>query len=233
VDGDWSPWEAAGIVPQMICLPIVAWGRTAPADLMQSMRAGTAVGAFAHDGQHVYVYLLVADDSPHFDAPTGERMWMYDSIELWLEEEQIGLGFRQDGRPVLFKYRFHDRDGKQYAAGYALADGNIWGRVLPSLADHPLSRTLAAATGKSFEGRAGYALMAKIPFEDIKLVGGIAGRAGDKILPMTGQTGEIVRIGVAIDCISYAGREQDYKVYWPCGLMFSDPMRNVPFALGE
>jgi hypothetical protein len=42
-----------------------------------------------------------------------------------------------------------------------------------------------------------------------------------------------LRIGVAIDCISYWGREQDYKVYWPCGLRFSDPTRNVPFALGE
>jgi len=43
----------------------------------------------------------------------------------------------------------------------------------------------------------------------------------------------ILRIGVAFDGISCWGREQDYKVYWPIGLMFSDPTRNVPFALGQ
>ncbi len=130
----------------------------------------------------------------------------------------------------MFKYRFHDRAGKQYAAGYALPDANIWGRVLASLAEHPLSRCLAVATGKTFDGRPGYVLNAKIPVEEVKLVGGIAGRRGDQILPMTGQPGAVLRIGVAIDCISYWGREQDYKVYWPCGLMFSDPTRNVPFV---
>jgi hypothetical protein len=73
--------------------------------------------------------------------------------------------------------------------------------------------------------------MAKIPFEEIKLVGGIAGRKGKDILPMTGQAGEIVRIGVAFGGINAWEREQDFKVYWPIGLMFSDPTRNVPFVL--
>ncbi len=42
-----------------------------------------------------------------------------------------------------------------------------------------------------------------------------------------------MRIGVAFDGVSHWGREQDFKVYWPCGLMFSDPTRNVPFVLGD
>ena len=113
-----------------------------------------------------------------------------------------------------------------------MPDANVWGKRVESLADHPLCAYLVGATGASFEGRSGYALSAKIPFEEIKLVGGIAGRKGKEILPMTGQPGEIIRIGLAIDGISYWGREQDFKVYWPCGMMFSDPTRNVAFVLG-
>ena len=233
VNGDWARWEKAGVVPQIVCLPSVAWGRSWPADLMQTFRAGTAVGALAHDGKNLYAYFLVADDSMHFDDPSGSRMWEFDSIELWLEEEQIGLGFRKDGRPALFKYRFHDRAGKEWAANYPLSEGNVWGKVLPSLAEHPLSRVLAGATGASFEGRSGYALMARIPMDEVRLVGGIADRKSTDILPMTGRPGEVLRVGVAIDGISYWGREQDYKVYWPCGLMFSDPTRSVPFVLGR
>ena len=234
VNGDWAPWEKAGVVPQVVSLPIVSWGRSWPDDLMQTFRAGAAVGALAHDGKHLYACFLVTDDTPHFDADDdGGRMWMVDSIELWVEEEQFGLGFVKSGRPALHKYRFHSREGKPYAPGYALPQASVWGKRLPSIAGHPLSRHLARATGASFEGRRGCALMAKIPFEDIKLVGGIAGRKGGEIRDMSGSAGETVRIGVAFDGVSYWGREQDFKVYWPCGLMFSDPTRNVPFVLGD
>lgn len=77
-------------------------------------------------------------------------------------------------------------------------------------------------------GRAGYAMMGRIPFEEIKLVGGIAGRSG--ITNTTGAAGEIIRIAVAFDGVCSWGREQDFKVAWPCGLMFSDPTRSVPFV---
>ena len=87
--------------------------------------------------------------------------------------------------------------------------------------------------GASLDGKPGYAVMARIPFEEIKLVGGIAGRGGKDILPMTGAAGEVLRIGVAFDGVSHWGREQDFKVHWPSGLMFSDPTRNVPFVLGR
>jgi hypothetical protein len=158
---------------------------------------------------------------------------MHDSIELWLEEEQIGIGFLKSGRPALFKYRYHNREGKEWSANYPLADGNVWGRTYDNLDQHPLARILSDAVGVSLQGKPGYALMARIPFEEIKLVGGIAGRKGKDILPMTGAPGEVIRIGIAFDSISHWGREQDYKVYWPYGLMFSDPTRNVPFVLGE
>ena len=110
---------------------------------------------------------------------------------------------------------------------------NAWAAKIADLSSHPLGRLLGMATGKPFEGKCGYVVMGKIPFEEVKLVGGIAGREGGKILPTTGAPGEIVRIGVAFDGISSWGREQDFKVYWPSGVMFSDPTRSFPFVLGQ
>jgi hypothetical protein len=233
VDGDWAAWAAAGVQPQVISLPAVTWGRSWPDDLFQTFRAGTSVAAFAHDGKSLYAYFVLADDTMHFDSEAAGTMWMHDSVELWLEEEQIGIGFLKNGKPALFKYRYHNREGKEWSANYALPDGNVWGQKYGSLDSHPLGRQLAEAVGVSFEGKSGYALMAKIPFEEIKLVGGIAARSGKDILPTTGSAGEIIRIGVAFDHINCWGREQDYKVYWPYGLMFSDPTRNVPFVFGQ
>ena len=233
VDGDWAQWESAGVVPQVVALPSLTWKRSAPDDLWQTFRAGTAVGALAHDGAHVYVYFVVTDDTPRFDDTTGATMWMFDGVELWLEEEQFGLGMVKDGRPALHKYRFHNREGKQWAANYPLPRANVWATALDDLTTHPLGRQLAAVTGVSLRGRQGYAVMGKIPFAEIKLVGGIAGRKGKDILPMTGRPGEIVRVGVAFDGVSSWGREQDFKVYWPSGLMFSDPTRSCPFELGK
>jgi hypothetical protein len=233
VDGDWAVWTAAGITPQIVSLPIIGWGRTVPPNLLQSYDAGTSIGAMAHDGKNVYVYFLTTDNTPQFNATNGFWMWEFDSIELWIEEEQFGLGFLKDGTPCLYKYRYHDRAGREWAANYPLPAGNIWGQKLADVATHPLGRALGAALGAALDGKPGYALMAKIPCEEIKLVGGIAGRQGGKILPMTGAPGEILRVGIAFDGITAWGREQDYKVYWPIGLMFSDPTTNVPFVLGE
>jgi hypothetical protein len=232
VDGDWGAWEKAGVTPQIISLPAVSWGRSWPDDLFQTFRSCTSIGALAHDGKNLYAYFVVTDDTMHFDTGAGQ-MWMNDGVELWVEEEQIGIGFVKDGRPAVFKYRYHNREGKEWAAGYALAAENVWGRKYDDLSAHPLARQLGVAVGASLEGKPGYALMAKVPFDEIKLVGGIAGRGGKDILPTTGKAGEIIRVGVAFDGVSAWGREQDYKVYWPSGLMFSDPTRNVPFAFGE
>jgi hypothetical protein len=233
IDGNWDAWEEAGVVPQIIALPVAGFRRSFPDDLWQTFRAGTAIGAVAHDGRSFYVYFLVADDTMHFDADAAGTMWMYDSVELWLEEEQIGLGFVKDGTTAIFKYRYHDRAGKEWSANYSLAQENVWGAKLNNLSSHPLGRRLATITGVSFEGKSGYALMGRIPFEEVKLVGGIAGRGGKEVIDTTGKPGEVVRIGVAFGGISAWGREQDYKVNWPSALMFSDPTRSVPFALGK
>ena len=190
----------------------------------------------AHDGENLYAYFVCTDDTQHFDAETGGMMWAYDSVELWVEEEQIGLGFTKNGKPALFKYRFDNREGKEWSANYALPDANIWGQKYASLADHPLGRQLAEACGASFDNKPGYALMAKIPFVEIRLKGGLPSvpeRLATCNLPCTGKAGEILRVGVAFDGINAWGREQDFKVYWPIGLMFSDPTRNVAFVLGE
>jgi hypothetical protein len=74
--------------------------------------------------------------------------------------------------------------------------------------------------------------MAKIPFDEVKLVGGIAGREG-KILPMTGQPGEIVRFAVSLNNISLRGRCQDYMIDWPAGRMYADPTRSYLFTMGK
>ena len=98
---------------------------------------------------------------------------------------------------------------------------------------HALGRMLENALGAPLAGRSGYALMAKIPFEEIKLTGGLAGvpqREGTVILPTTGKSGEILRIGIAFDNLLAWGRSQDFKVYWPSNLMFSDPSRSMPFV---
>jgi len=233
VNGDWSAWEQAGVVPQIVSLPVPGFKRIFPQDLWQTFRAGTAIGAVAHDGSNFYVYFLVADDTMHFDSARPNSMWMFDSIELWMEEEQFGLGFVKDGTPALFKYRFHNREGRQWAAGYGLPRENVWAAKLNDLSSHPLGRRLAAITGVSFSGKPGYAAMGKIPFEEVKLVGGIAGRGGREILPTTGAPGEVVRIGVSFGGITAWGREQDYKVNWPSSLMFSDPTRSAVFVMGK
>jgi len=234
VDGDWTKWSAAGIAPQIVSLPVIGWGRTAPQNLLQTFDAGTSIGALAHDGKNLYVYFLTTDNTPHFHADgDGNIMWEFDSIELWIEEEQLGLGFNSAGTPKLFKYRYHNREGREWAANYALPDANIWGAQLDNVGVHPLGQLLGSTLGTPLDGKPGYALMAKIPMEEIKLVGGIAGRKGGEILPMTGAAGETLRIGIAFDGVTAWGREQDFKVYWPTGLMFSDPTTNVPVVLGE
>lgn len=234
VNGDWAPWAAAGITPQIVSLPIVSWGRTFPPNLLQSFEAGTSIGAMAYDEKNLYVYFLTTDNTPHFHARSnGENMFEFDSIELWIEEEQFGIGFNSQMQPRLFKYRYHNKAGAEWAAMYQLPNQGIWGTTLASVTDHPLGQLLSAAVGTSLDGKPGYALMAKIPMEEIKLVGGISGRKGGEVLPMTGNPGEIIRIGIAFDGMSAWGRSQDFKVYWPSGLMFSDPTTNVPAILGE
>jgi len=233
VDGDWSAWVKAGVAPQIVSLPIPNYVRNWPRGLWQDFRAGTSIGAVAHDGKNLYVYFLVADDTLHFDSDDPGRMWEFDSVALWVEEEQIGLGFVKSGAPALFKYRYHNREGKEWSANYALPSDGIWGTTLADLSAHPLGRQLADYTSVSLAGRSGYALMGRIPMEEIKLVGGIAGRKGGDILPMTGAPGEIIRIGVALGHVSAWGREQDFNVCWPATHMFSDPTRNIPFVLGR
>ncbi|OPZ27883.1 MAG: hypothetical protein BWZ02_01478 [Lentisphaerae bacterium ADurb.BinA184] len=233
VGGDWEAWAAAGVVPQIVALPVPGFKRSLPDDLWQTFRAGTAIGAVAHDGQNLYVYFLVADDTPHFDAVNPGVVWMYDGVELWLEEDQFGLAFTKDGQPAFFKFRHHNAEGKPWSANYGLGPESVWGAKLASLGTHPLGRQLADITGVSFEGKGGYAVMGRLPFKEVRLVGGIAGRGGKDILPTTGAPGEILRIGVSFGAISAWGREQDYKINWPGSLMFADPTRSVPFVFAE
>lgn len=232
MDGDWAPWEQAGVVPQIISLPAVTWGRSWPGDLWQTFRAGTSIGAIAHDGANFYVYFVCTDDTRHFDADTGGIMWEFDSVELWMEEEQFGLGMLKNGEPCLYKYRYHNKEGREWAANYGLPRENVWAAQIDDLSTHPLGRMLGAATGTSFQGKKGYAVAGRIPFIEVKLVGGIAGRGGKDILSIKGEPGEVLRVGIAFDGINQWGREQDFKVYWPSGLMFSDPTTLAPFVLG-
>ena len=230
VDGDWPAWERAGMVPQIIALPVVSWGRIFPEQLFDTYRVGTAVGAVSHDGKSFLVYFLVTDNTPNFTTGPAD-MWMADSIELWLEQEQFGLGFQRDGKPALFKYRYHNRQGSEFAADYSLPE--VWGTVIADVASHPLGKVLESSIGASMAGKAGYATMARIPFEEVKLVGGmlnVPGREGTVKLDTTGKPGEIVRVAVAFDGIEHWSREQDFKVCWPGSLMFSDPTRSMPFV---
>jgi len=232
VNGDWDAWAAAGVTPQCLMLPIIGWGHTWPGDLMDTFRAGTGAAAFAHDGKNLYCYFIVTDDNPIFGDNPG-IMFAFDGIEFWVEEEQFGLGLLTDGKPALFKYRYHNKQGAEWSAGYGIGDEDVWGKIIPDVGAHPLGQYLAGMLGASLDGKPGYVLMGRLPLEEIKLVGGIAGRKGGEILPTTAQQGEIVRLGVAISGMSAWGRAQDYKVYWPLGLMFSDPTSLLPFAFGE
>lgn len=233
LDGEWKAWQEAGVEPQIVLLPTsVGYKRAMPSDLVQTFRAGTAIGAIAHDGVNFYVYFLVADDSPRFDAEHSGDLWRFDSIELWLEEEQFGLGLLKGGSAALHKYRHHDLAGTEWKANYALPRENMWGRTISDLSGHPLGEKLSSLTGVSFSGKPGYALMARIPFAEVKLVGGIAGREGG-VVSMRGTPGEVIRVSVSLDGLSTWGRYQDYQVTWPSGSMFSDPTRSYPMLLGE
>jgi len=231
VDGDWAAWSAAGVTPQIVALPTVSFLHCdIPADLWQTFSLGTAIGAVAHDADNLYAYFLVTDEPQRFDAVKPSLMFASDSVELWIEEEQFGLGFTRDGVPHLFKYRFHSLKGKEWSS-YEMPKENVWAAKLEDISSHPLGRQLAEITGTPLKGRKGYAVMAKIPMEEIKLVGGIAGRGGKDVLNMTGKDGEVLRISVAFSGLVAWGRGQDYKVAWPSSMMFSDPSRSAPFML--
>ena len=75
--------------------------------------------------------------------------------------------------------------------------------------------------------------MAKIPYEEIKLVGGSGSGRGEGVKSMTGAAGEIMRVAVSMDKITSWGRAQDYMIDWPTGKMFSDPTRSYPFVIGQ
>ena len=233
VDGDWSAWAKAGVVPQIVALPVVNFKHCImPDDLWQTFNCGTAIGAMAHDGKFLYVYFVVTCDGMRFDAATPGEMCMYDSIEFWAEMDQFGLGFTKDGTPQLFKYRFYDDAGKPYSPSHSIARENVWGAKLDDLSSHPLGRQLAEITGVSFRNKKGYAVMGRIPFIEIKLVGGIAGRGGNDVLNIKGD-GDILRLGVDFDGVTAMGHGQDFKIAWPASLMFGDPSRSVPFVLGK
>ena len=233
MNGDWAAWTRAGITPQIVTLPVPSFARFMPDDLWQTFREGTAIGAVAHDDKNIYCYFVVTDDSMHFDADLSPKLALYDCIELWIEEEQFALGFLKDGTPVAHKYRHHNLDGKPFAANYVLPRENVWGLKLDDVGAHPLGRLLSESVGVSLANRKGYALMVRIPYSEVYLVGGIAGRTGTDILKLTGAPGEIVRIGANFSGVVAKGREQDFKMGWPVGIMFADPTRSVPFTLGQ
>jgi len=234
IDGNFKAWSDAGVTPQVVILPAsIGFGRVVPPNLLADFREGTAIAALAHDGQNLYVYFVATDTNPIFDADKSGMTWMYDGLELWLEEEQFGLAFTKDGTPVMHKFRHHDKAGKEWSANYALPRENIWAMKIANLDDNPLGRQLAGITGASFVGKPGWAVCGKIPLEEIKLVGGAPGREPAQVTPMTGQPGELLRIGIALGAVSAPGREQDFKVNWPAGLMFSDPTRSGNFVMGK
>jgi len=76
-------------------------------------------------------------------------------------------------------------------------------------------------------------LECRIPLEEIKLVGGIAGRKIGDIQPTTAAEGQLLRLGVGISAMSAWGRSPDYKIYWPFGLTANDPTSLTPFAFGK
>lgn len=232
VDGDWTAWAKAGVVPQIVTLPALSYKHGAvPDDLWQSFNIGTAIGAVAHDGQNFYLYFLVTDSNQRFDTDNPGMMWAYDSVELWMEEEQFGLGLTSDSKPHLFKYRYHNLEGKEWSANYGLPPANVWGMKVDDLSRHPLGRQLSDITGVSFAGKKGYVVMGKIPFPEVKLVGGIAGRNG--ITDIKPGAPEIVRIGVNFGGVTSWGHSQDYKAGWPSSIMYSDPTRSANFVLGQ
>ncbi len=232
VNGDWSAWERAGVVPQMLVLPIPSFARAVPEDALQTLRDGTALGAFAHDGTNLYVYYVVTASASVL-ADSGGMMYANDSLEFWAEEEQFGIGLVKGNVPALFKYRFHNTEGKPYSPSHPFTADYVWGVAVDDLSQHPLGRLLAANTGVSVSGKKGYAVMAKIPFAEIKLTGGIAGRSGTDVLNITGKAGEVLRLGVNVSGIIAPGRMQDFKMGWPTGLLFADPTTMYPFVLGE
>jgi len=93
-------------------------------------------------------------------------MFAFDGIEFWVEEEQFGLGFVGDRKPAIFKYRYHNKAGSEWAANYKLADDLVWGKVIADVGAHPLGSYLGSVVGASLEGKPGYVLMGRIPLQD-------------------------------------------------------------------
>ena len=235
--GDWSKWEEAGVSTQILGLPCnVGFKRTMADNLMQSFDEGVVIAAIAADKENFYVYFLAVDQTPQFFITDPGSMWRTDSIELWVEEEQFGLGILADGSPSIFKYRYHNLEGVEWAAGYGLPNENVWGTALTDVGTHPLGKRLETIIGTSLSGKSGFVVCGKIPFKEVFLVGGlpdVEGRQGKALLPTTGEAGEIVRISTSLNNVSMLGRTQDYMIDWPAGKMFSDPTRSFPFVFTD
>jgi len=236
-NGDWHLWEQAGVSTQILGLPCnVGFKRTMADDLMQTFAEGVMIAAIAADEENFYVYFLAVDSTPQFFISNPGVMWQTDSIELWIEEEQFGLGILSDGSPAIFKYRFHNITGAEWSAGYGLPDENVWGTALTDVSSHPLGQRLETIIGTSLSGKSGFAVCGKIPFKEVYLVGGLPGvseRQGKALIKTTGVAGEIVRICASLNNVSMLGRVQDYMIDWPAGKMFSDPTRSYPFAFTD
>ncbi len=230
VDGNWEAWRAAGGTAQILNLPCnVSFNRGMPEDLMLTLSDCTSLGGIVHDDANFYVYFLVADATLQLEAAHSGDLYAYDGIEFFLEQEQFTMGVLKDGTPDLHKHRQHNRDKTNYAGRYQMPAEDVWATPLDDLGAHPLGQTLAAMTGISMTGKKGYAVMAKIPFAEIKLVGGVGHPEG--ITDMTGAPGEVVRAIVSQACVFTWGSYQDAKISWPPSQCFFDANRSIPLEL--
>lgn len=231
VDGDWSAWEKAAVVPQVVGLPLSLEPRTStPENLLQTFSDGTFIAAVAQDGEALFVYVVAADGTPHFDALKSTELSKFDGVQLSLERELFALSLMNGGGKGLAKELGHNADGTLGTEARYLPDETVWGRKLDDLSSHPLGRSLANMTGSDYRGKAGYALMARIPFEEVKLLADAA-RPDDKPASMTGKPGERLRIAFGLNCVFARGHSRDATVRWPSGHDLDRPSSAGVFQL--
>ena len=122
---------------------------------------------------------------------------------------------------------------REMAAQRAAFVAEMTGASLNTVASYTIDPTVTRGNIENFVGTAqvplGIAGPLTIVGEGLPVLDG----GGQEILNISGKAGEVLRVGIAFDGVTTAGHEQDFKVYWPSGLMFSDPTTLTPFVLGE
>jgi hypothetical protein len=141
IDGDLNKWRAAGITPQVLMLPVTAYGA------IDGPKDASAVVRLAYEGNNLYVQVLRFDDVVTFHQPVS-KSHLQDTFEIMLngffDGFQWSVSNYTDAAPAMVRRRFfygklEDRTPAEHAPRSV--------RVLDNAKDIPERKLIEAVHG--------------------------------------------------------------------------------------